>query len=158
MNLYPLPSSRLPALFLFTFLIAACRPTSPPTPPLPPSIPPATVAPTGQECTLIGCADALIVELKGNVPAEYDLEATAPDGTTLQVHCADGQGAGAGVFCQAPNLVVFQSFTPEEVLVTITWEGGTLMQDLKPIYTTARPNGPNCEPECRQGVVELYVP
>jgi len=124
---------------------------------------PAGLSTSPAVCTEIGCSNNLNLQLKGNVPKEYDIEVTAPDGATFQAHCVDGQASveQSGeqlITCTESRSIAFENFAPEEVLVTLTWEGGNLIQSFKPAYNTFRPNGPSCEPECKTGLVELYIP
>ncbi|MBP7252817.1 MAG: hypothetical protein KBA75_04960 [Alphaproteobacteria bacterium] len=46
---------------------------------------------------------------------------------------------------------------PQQVAVSITRDGQTMVdKTVTPTYRTARPNGPQCEPECRQASLPLF--
>jgi hypothetical protein len=40
----------------------------------------------------------------------------------------------------------------------LKWDGNEVTQMLEPEYELHRPNGPDCEPECRIGAAILNVP
>jgi hypothetical protein len=49
--------------------------------------------------------------------------------------------------------------TPETLAVRLVRDGVSLVeQTLTPAYETSRPNGPDCDPECRQAQVSLELP
>lgn len=115
-------------------------------------------------CTCLGCSDTLSINLTGTIPSDYTLTATAPDGTSVQVHCIDeiaqpGEKAkfSIGPVCHCRGAGFFD-FAPDTVTVTLKWVDNEISQLLEPEYRYERPNGPNCEPECRIGIVVLDVP
>lgn len=99
----------------------------------------------------MGCVDGLGVELEGMVPEAYRIEAVAADGQTLAGDCPNGE---AMVNCGRQQ-VFFEAFAPEEVTITVTWDGGSASETYRPDYQTVLPNGPGCPPECKQATVEL---
>ncbi len=139
-----------PALFrllpLFVFALAACAQLSP--------------QPPGQMCTLIGCIETLTVEFQGALPSDFLVEATTPDGSSVQVHCIDGQAEESATFSGmcSENSVSFYDFAPDEVTITVTWDGGEFSQTVRPNYTISYPNGPDCPPGCKAGTVQLQMP
>jgi hypothetical protein len=120
---------------------------------------------TPQECTLIGCVDALTISLIGNVPDGFTIEVVADDGTTLRARCTDDDEARdpesgvvlPDVLCRKGSIVFFR-FAPEEVNIRFAWQGGEAAETAHPVYDAVRPNGPDCPPECRVGHVEFEIP
>jgi hypothetical protein len=108
------------------------------------------IDPTPRQCTLIGCANALVVELDRVPTAPFHLEATQTGtGTRKEYDCASGT-------CQ--KSIFFPDFLPPTVDVTIKTSTTTKTQTLTPTYTKSRPNGPGCEPEGTSGRVQVTVP
>lgn len=98
-------------------------------------------------CTLIACSDGITVEVQGNVPATYTVTARA--GTETRSHqCSSTQP------CQP---IMFENFTPENVIIEVTSAAGTVRREVKPEYRQVRPNGPKCPPECRQARIVVTV-
>ena len=115
-------------------------------------------------CTQMGCRDTLVVNLSGNVPETFTIEATGADQSQLRATCSRGETASSGieggglqVVC-SPTSVTFFNFTPEEVTIKLAWETGEASELFRPTYASFRPNGPDCPPECRSGKVELRIP
>jgi hypothetical protein len=108
---------------------------------------------TAQErmCTLIGCVDGLTVHFTGAQPASYTLEARAAGHEPVTVSCSSDQ---ATTQCRLDETFL-ADFTPEEVTLHITWDGGEVERTVRPVYTESRPNGPDCPPVCRQGQVAI---
>lgn len=108
-------------------------------------------APREVQCTLIGCADGLAVDFTGAQPASYTLEARAAGHEPVTVDCSGDQAA----FQCRPDGTFLPDFTPEEVTLRITWDGGEVERTVRPVYTETRPNGPDCPPVCRHGEVTI---
>lgn len=98
-------------------------------------------------CTLIGCNDGLRVTVGGAVPAQFTVRVLAGDSTLRTVECRTG----------TPCDVFIENTTPEQVTVEIASTTGVVTRTATPEYTIARPNGPNCPPECRQGEVAITL-
>ncbi len=102
-------------------------------------------------CTLVGCAPSLTVELTGTPTGSFRVEALAVGSDDRRVFdCPDARNCVGAAW--------FQDFTPEEVLIRVTTEAGTVEQTFRPLYRTFRPNGPGCEPACRQALVRVPLP
>ena len=113
-------------------------------------------------CPQLACGVTLTVQLKGTVPNEYRLDAVTPDGIELSAHWKNGYGVyPEGYFSQKRRAEVFGShvnyydFTPEEVKLNLSWEGGQVGGTVQPVYRIVFPNGEGCPPECRFGEVVL---
>lgn len=116
-----------------------------------------------QGCTLIGCQDQLTVTFGHLVALPYDVKLTL-DGKTATFTC-DGTGvkspAGTSVQrCDGEGFVLLA--TPAMVDVSVTCgvapdDGGISRcgTSAQPTYKTTQPNGPNCEPTCRQATVTV---
>lgn len=115
-------------------------------------MPPSNIGP-GQTCTLIGCADGLTVTLEGSVPEAYTVSATWDGGE--QTFVCDSNAPQFGCFADGVRI---DGATPDRLTITVTWEGGSKTEEVQPTYEVTRPNGPNCEPECRQGAVTISLP
>ena len=140
---------------LFFLLIAGCITSSPPTP-----TPQVIIT-----CTLLGCHDTLHVSLTGTIPRDYTMKVTAESGETMQIRCIDGVGQDEehtkpnASSCQLDGKgVTFFNFVPERATVTVTWNNNEISQAVAPECSLYRPNGPNCEPECRSCGVVINIP
>jgi hypothetical protein len=47
--------------------------------------------------------------------------------------------------------------TPANVTVQITTSADTTSRDFTPEYKVSRPNGPGCDPECKQAAVTAAI-
>jgi hypothetical protein len=114
-------------------------------------------------CYRIGCWSSLEIHLSGFVPDGYTIEAVASDGRTRFLDCSDvplieteelhftnyGECTTIGVG--------FHNFDPAQVVVTVTWEGGSVSETFRPYYRVFRPNGYRCEPTCLSGQVAIEI-
>jgi hypothetical protein len=104
----------------------------------------ACLDPSGPVCTLIGCLDSVVITFQGPFPPSYRIVLTE-EGTTqplLELECTP----------EAPCAEeVFLDVAPTAVRVELVTELGTQSGTFTPSYTTVRPNGPDCPPECLQG-------
>lgn len=116
-------------------------------------------------CHLIGCADQLTINLVGNVPEDFIIEATAVGFEPQTAHCHQGDtitpdGSKAHIYdpiCEK-NSVAFFRFAPDETQITLRWGlDFTKTKTIQPQYDLFRPNGPDCEPECRNGTAEFLL-
>jgi hypothetical protein len=65
--------------------------------------------------------------------------------------CAGGPGCQQDIFF--PELVL------EHIIVRVTTSLGSMNTEIaNPVYTTSRPNGPDCPPVCRQILVNAQLP
>jgi hypothetical protein len=110
---------------------------------------------TGQSCTLIGCSSGLNLNLTGKVPNTFELELIPSIGEKRLVQCPAG---GSGTICLGEKAILIQNFTPEEVAITVSYDGKKVTQNFVPSYSDSRPNGPNCEPACKQAQLTINIP
>lgn len=100
-------------------------------------------------CTLIGCNDALIVELRGNVPATFTLTVEGGSPGPWVMECTPANCGGA---------VQFDSFTPDRVRVRIEVAGTVLFEEVfEPVYQVVQPNGVGCPPVCEIGRISIEL-
>lgn len=139
----------------------------------------ADLVPVERGCTEIGCADGLNVDLSSGPwkAGAYVFELKG-DGKTQRC-----EGTLPLPSCDVPGLVCTgdleaqvsvsgcalpagqQGFGPiqlregpAKVSVRITRDGATIADaTMTPTYKTSRPNGPTCEPECRQASDGVFV-
>lgn len=115
----------------------------------------------GRTCTAMGCGFTLQIDLLGNVPFDFILIATGSTGETASVHCRNGMvvydantTTSKSPMC-GTNRVAFLDFAPQDVTVSIESNSLHATQSFRPDYKVFRPNGPNCEPECRSARIEF---
>ena len=98
-------------------------------------------------CTLIGCNDGLNVTV--NSALQQNISVTVKSGAqTLHTFtCSPGQ----------PCVSFLDNQTPSNITVQVTTSAGTISRDYTPEYKVSRPNGPGCDPECRQATVTVSV-
>ena len=100
-------------------------------------------------CTLIGCQSGLTVALTSQPAVPYRVEAyTIGDGPRFVRECP---GTAA---CP----IFFQDFTPGHVFLDVVVGSATATHERNVTYTVSRPNGPGCDPECRQATVTVSPP
>lgn len=97
-------------------------------------------------CTSIGCDDGLIVQLEGELPANYTVSLDVPgNAAPWVVECTTESPCG--------EMLDFPDFTPDVVRVTVESGAETKDEEFVVAYETLHPNGPDCPPECRRGTV-----
>jgi hypothetical protein len=103
--------------------------------------------PTG--CNLVGCVNALSVEIENAPAGPITVQARVPNSSdsALTASCPGASGC--------TNRVSFPNFLPSEVQLTITTTQGTRTQVASPAYQTSKPNGDRCDPTCRNGEVRI---
>jgi hypothetical protein len=102
-------------------------------------------------CTMIGCSDGLTVALELRPAGAFRIELRVPGAATPYVYdCPDPSRCASGA--------LFEELTPETATVTVTTARGTVVRDVRPAYTTSRPNGGDCPPVCRQATVTVPIP
>lgn len=96
-------------------------------------------------CTQIGCNDGLNITLAST--PQQDVTVTVKSGADVMhtFTCAAGQQCSAFI----------DNRTPTSVTVQVTSAAGTVSKDYTPEYQLSRPNGPGCDPECRQATVTV---
>jgi hypothetical protein len=104
----------------------------------------------GVACTEIGCNDGLSVDLTGNVPTSGTVEAEDLDSGEIRSEAIQVIQGTANIF--------FAEFTPTNVTVRVMDDSVLASVDVAPTYETARPNGPDCPPECSQARLSINVP
>jgi hypothetical protein len=108
--------------------------------------------PEGKYCTLIGCQSGLFVSFKADAPATFKLKLTAKDGKVVEGSCPSN---GSTAFQCFPNSVSTPEFTPEQLSLELTVGEQMLVKSFTPAYKNNQPNGPDCEPTCKQATIEL---
>lgn len=118
----------------------------------------------GRFCTEIGCTDGLTLRLlapeTGFADGSYVAAVTLGDDTSTCTWEVSGAVSGeceTTVFTSTEIALTFMS-TPAEVSLELTRDGSTVVtQALTPDYDTVQPNGPDCEPTCRQAVIPIEL-
>ena len=101
------------------------------------------------ECTELGCADSLVVEIEKPLHGAYEWriwhDRTLKSGART---AATPECAISDPLCIAHNEVRFAA-RPRQVRVEIV-QGGRVVRSgsFEPAYSCHRPNGPECDPEC----------
>jgi hypothetical protein len=111
-------------------------------------------------CTLMGCRDSLKLTLSHEPPTQYTLLATSSTGASRSVTCTPGETSAASdtsTLCRT-GIVTIYGFTPADVTVSITWQGGSYTMHGSPIYQAFRPNGIFCPPSCQLGRLSVELP
>lgn len=98
-------------------------------------------------CTLIGCNDGLNVTVVSTLQQNLTVTVKSGAETLHTFTCTSGQQCMAFI----------ENKTPANVTVQVGWVGGTVSRDFAPEYKVSRPNGPGCDPECRQATVTVNV-
>ncbi len=98
-----------------------------------------------ESCTLIGCVDGVDVTVAGReANVAYTLEIVS--GTESRTfECPAASATCAGRLDAAPT----------EITVRVRWRDQVVQRTIRPEYIRSRPNGANCEPECKQASVTV---
>lgn len=105
---------------------------------------------TARVCSAVDCRNGLHVMVSGNTNGEtLRVEATAAGDTTPRVTQCTAFGG--------PCPVVFTDFFPTQVSIKVITAFDAVTYDATPTYVTSRPNGPDCEPECRSANVAVTL-
>jgi hypothetical protein len=109
----------------------------------------------GPICTDIGCTSGITVHLPALPSGPYEVEilvgGTGSGGLSYAYECVGGPSCQQDVFF--PELVL------DRIIVRVTTPAGSRLTEIaNPMYVTARPNGPNCPPVCRQARVTADLP
>jgi hypothetical protein len=98
-------------------------------------------------CTLIGCEDALTVSVTGITAGTASVEVKAGD-ATMTATCEVRNGK-----CDA----YFARFIPTAATVTVRTATQTVSRTVSIAYQDSQPNGPGCNPICRQATVSVAI-
>jgi hypothetical protein len=104
----------------------------------------------GAACTLIGCLNALEIKFDRPAAFPYQVELTTSEGARHIHNCA------SATVCPTTG-VAFWDLKPSSAVVKVTTPTGTTTTTVQPTYTTSRPNGPNCGPECVTGSATVPI-
>ena len=108
----------------------------------------------GKECTLIGCNSGLTVHLNAKPTGTYKVEVFALSPNQQPVYVYECSVASS---CQQD--IFFSGLIVSHPFVRITTSIGTKTVEIPSVnYVTSRPNGPGCDPECRQATVNVDIP
>lgn len=107
--------------------------------------------PVQRACTMIGCDSGVTVQLASLPAVPFSVELTAfPGGQSTLKQCTAEGACSATLF--------FEGVSADSVSIKVTTGAGESVTGAKPAYTVTRPNGPQCDPECRQASVNATVP
>jgi hypothetical protein len=105
-------------------------------------------------CTLIGCESGITVHL-ASLPSgafRVDVRPAGGQGAVYVFDCSSGP-----VTCQQD--VFFADLIADHLFITVTAAGVSRDTEITTVtYTSHRPNGPNCGPDCHTAVVIAQVP
>jgi len=101
-------------------------------------------------CTLIGCTNGLSIALARIPSVAYTVHLLVEGEAPREVSCPDPSR------CSGPAFF-FENTLPAVATVVITTAAGEARQEVRPIYTTNRPNGRGCDPVCRNGTATVTV-
>ena len=104
-------------------------------------------------CTKIGCESGTTVHLASlpSGPFRIELRAGPPTGVAYVFECTDTASCRQDVF--------FPGMIADHFWVTVRAGAATRTTEIITVtYTVTRPNGPNCEPECRTALVTAQIP
>jgi hypothetical protein len=107
--------------------------------------PPAAVA-----CTMIGCESGVTVQLSSLPAVPFSVELTPAGGAATLKECVASDACGTELF--------FSGVSADSVTIKVTSGAGESVTRARAEYATTRPNGPQCDPECRQARVAASVP
>lgn len=107
-------------------------------------------------CTLIGCESGLSISLEGVKPEQYNFQVNTPDQKTYTGNCPSEVFSGT-YRCEANGFWI-GGLQENGLTVTVAWSSNKVTQVLHPTYQTFRPNGPDCEPECKNGAASIQLP
>ena len=102
-----------------------------------------------QACTLIGCDSGIEVILEQPPAAPYRVEAYTSSQQQRHIYRCEPSSC--------PPRIMFSGLTADRVIIEVISEAGTRRHDVAPGYTESRPNGPGCDPLCRNAIVRLQA-
>ena len=108
-------------------------------------------APEARACTLIGCESGVAVDLSATPSGAFSVELTPiPGGEATLKECTTAASCGRSLF--------FAGVSADSVEVKVTTAAGTRSVRTRAAYFTSQPNGPQCDPTCRQARVAVELP
>ncbi len=111
----------------------------------------ATREPEVRACTMIGCESGVAVDLSAMPSGAFSVELTPlPGGAPTLKQCTTAAACGRSLF--------FAGVTADSVAVKLTTTAGTRTMRARAEYVVSQPNGPQCDPTCRQARVAVQVP
>jgi hypothetical protein len=105
-------------------------------------------------CTLIGCDGGITVHLASlpNGPFRVELRPPGAQGASYVF-----ERGSAAVPCRQD--IFFADLIADHLFATVTAGGASRDTEITQVrYTSHRPNGPSCPPDCRTAVVTAQVP
>jgi hypothetical protein len=109
----------------------------------------------GQDCSLVGCGDAVTVALVPGIDATYDVTLVL-DGEAEAFTCTTAGTSWVSVEnCTGQGFLLRGA--PESVEITVNAEDGSWNGSLStsPTYRSYQPNGPGCTPTCRSASLTI---
>jgi hypothetical protein len=106
--------------------------------------------PGARACTMIGCENGVTVQLASVPAVPFSVELTPTGGAPTIKECTAATACGSELF--------FAGVSADSVTVKVTSPAGESVTRAKAEYAVTRPNGPQCDPECRQARVTATVP
>ncbi|HEY2375572.1 MAG TPA: hypothetical protein VGH98_06315 [Gemmatimonadaceae bacterium] len=104
-------------------------------------------------CTLIGCDSGLVVHLATmpTAPFRVEVRISPGDQAAYVFDCTDLTRCSQDVF--------LNGLIADRATVTVIVGAASSTTTFNQIvYTTSQPNGPDCEPTCKQGTVQVSIP
>jgi hypothetical protein len=96
-------------------------------------------------CTLIGCVNGLTVEFEDLLPNSLAVEVLDDEHAPPAQHLTNTSEYGAVAY--------FEDYHPTDVTIRVSWATASITASARPEYHEWRPNGPDCDPECRSAYV-----
>jgi hypothetical protein len=120
-----------------------------------------TIGPVTKMCTQMGCIDNVLrVSLTGDIPKRFTIKVAGTLGVTTTIDCPGDYQYSENKECREDGaLFMYDPLSPpEEATISVIWEDNVKTETVKPTCSIARPNGPDCEPECLTGHVTIELP
>jgi hypothetical protein len=97
-------------------------------------------------CELVGCDDEVEILFKG-VPHQFTATYTGPGVNVVEeIDCTQ-------TFLGCDDIRRYVVGAPPSLEVQVSWDDTTITRTFEPSYATYEPNGPHCDPKCRQASV-----
>jgi hypothetical protein len=96
---------------------------------------------------MIGCNPGLAVEVNGTISGRTTVEVATTGESPRTFECNASQ----------PCRGFLENFMPSQATVTIRLPDRTVQRNISPQYQDVRPNGPNCDPVCRQARAQVSL-
>ena len=100
-------------------------------------------------CTLIGCLGFLRVDFDTAPSVPFHVTALSVSYGEADFDCADVSTCGP---------VVFENYTPDQLILTVSTAAGNRQFNLTPAYTPVYANGPDCGVTCRKATITAGMP